>query len=78
MAQLDEKQRAIEACFCPRAAGESLTSPRCSAEQCMGSSNPVLFVNCPPGLNCKNAVTFGYGHFCNCSNRLQVYLKYGI
>ncbi len=69
---MDERQQAIEACSCPREAGETLLAPKCAADHVMGA---ILFVKYSR-ITCKHLFSFGYGHFCNCANRFKLYKTY--
>jgi hypothetical protein len=77
---MDEKRLAIASCSCPRPAGHELVAPLCAVEEYVTGQTikgyGLLFVKPPAGLLCKQLNSFGYGHFCTCKNRLQVYLKY--
>ena len=75
---MNDRQAAIDDCSCPRGPEEVLRQPKCPVENAAGTSRTVLFVHCPPGLYCKQFVTFGSSHICNCKQRLLVYQTYGI
>lgn len=72
------KQKAIDACSCPRAPGEVLAAPLCTVELDMGESDGLLFVSMPVQLDCPEARRFSYGEFCLDQNRLCLYRKYGV
>lgn len=74
----DAKQLAVDACSCPREADEALLLPKCPVENAAGTNHAVLFVTSPPGLYCKQILSFGSSHICNCKQRLHVYQTYGI
>ena len=71
---LDERQRAIESCSCPREAGEILSAPKCAAFELIGD---VMFVK-GNQFTCEHFFSFGEGHVCNCANRIALYKTYKI
>lgn len=70
---------AINACACQRNAGETLMAPTCAPEIYTGNKDEgFLFVKRPDNLACSASRSFSYGDFCLCSQRIDVYLNFGI
>lgn len=75
---MDREQQAIEACSCPRDAGEPLAAPRCRVEGIIDGAPPLVFVSAPPAL-CRHTVPgFGKAFFCTCRHRASLYKTYAI
>lgn len=75
---MSEKQNAIDACSCPRTAGEILAAPLCAVELDTGERDGLLFVRMPAQLDCPEARKFSYGEFCLDQKRLRLYRQYGV
>lgn len=76
---LDERQVALNACSCPRSAGEILSAPKCAAKHYIppfkSDGKPLLFVK-NSHVQCLHLVPLGQDYFCNCANRIKFYSTY--
>lgn len=71
-------QMAVDACSCPRAPGEILTAPLCTAELDTGDRDGPIFVSMPLELDCPMARRMSYGEFCVDRKRISLYREYGV
>lgn len=76
--ETSEKQKAIEACACPRVPGEILVAPLCAIELDTGERDCPIFVSMRLQLNCPEARRFSYGNFCVDQKRISLFREYGV